>query len=284
MIEIIRAPAYLALQDLGFRGHRDIGLPRSGAMDCHALSSGNQLVGNAAGDAALEWAVSGGSIRFTATATIALTGARVHGRLGQTMIQPNTPVHVSAGTVLEIDRFISGRFLYLCVSPPPATAPVFGSHSTYAPARVGGYKGRRLRAGDFVALGPPGEMAATVVHANPVNYSASTIRVVPGPQSEVLSGRLLAHLLGNRFEVSTSSDRTGYRLNGPAADTTGLSQILSEPACEGAVQITDGGTPIVLMADGPTIGGYNKVAVVLAADLPILAQKTAGELVRFALI
>lgn len=283
MIEITRAPAYLALQDLGFRGHRNIGLPRSGAMDLFAITMGNGLVGNASREAAFEWSLSGGTIRFTRAVTIALTGARVHGRLGNTMIQRDTQIRVAAGTVLEIDRFITGRFLYLCVSPPPMTAAVFGSRSTYAPTRIGGYEGRRLRTGDQVAQAAESENAATV-HAGPISYSGSVIRVTRGPQSEVLSGRLLAHLLENRFTVSASSDRMGYRLDGPSVDVAGLTQILSEPACEGAIQITDGGTPIVLMADGPTIGGYNKIAVALAADMSILAQKTPGETVRFALI
>jgi allophanate hydrolase subunit 2 len=35
------------------------------------------------------------------------------------------------------------------------------------------------------------------------------------------------------------------------------------------------------MADGPTVGGYPKIAVVITADLPILAQRQPGEPVEF---
>lgn len=282
MIEIIRAPAHLTVQDSGFSGQRHLGLPRSGAMDSVALALGNSLVGNSAVEAALEWAVSGGTVRFTRTATIALTGARVHGRLGNSTVIHDTRLDVAAGTVLEIERFISGRFLYVCISPAPEVAPVLGSRATYSPARVGGFNGRRLRSGDHLEQGSK-RKEAVATPAVPVNYFTSTIRIIPGPQSGVLGGRLLAHLVRNSFTISGASDRTGYRLDGPAADVTGLSQILSEPACEGAVQITDGGVPIVLMADGPTIGGYNKIAVVSGADMPILAQKTKGETIRFTL-
>jgi antagonist of KipI len=199
------------------------------------------------------------------------------------MLLSNTPFEVQAGTVIEIDRFISGRFMYLCISPAIAVAQVFGSRSTYTPAKIGGFEGRRLRAGDIVPQQQGG--AGNPLEPFPsTNYSSSVIRIRPGPQADVLNGRLLAHILNTSFTVSTASDRTGYRLDGPAADVTGLTQILSEPACEGAVQITDGGTPIVLMADGPTIGGYNKVAVAIAADLPILAQKCPGESLRFSLV
>ena len=36
--------------------------------------------------------------------------------------------------------------------------------------------------------------------------------------------------------------------------------------------------------DAPTVGGYPKIAVVSAADLPILAQRRPGETIRFELI
>jgi urea carboxylase len=38
------------------------------------------------------------------------------------------------------------------------------------------------------------------------------------------------------------------------------------------------------MADAPTVGGYPKIAVVSEADLPIIAQRSPGETIRFELI
>jgi urea carboxylase len=58
----------------------------------------------------------------------------------------------------------------------------------------------------------------------------------------------------------------------------------SDASCQGAIQIPGDGTPIVLMADAPTVGGYPKIAVVAEADLPILAQRSPGEIVRFQLV
>lgn len=282
MIEIIKAPAHLVVQDAGFSGQRHIGLPRAGVMDLAALSLGNALVGNAPGEAALEWGVSTGVIRFSEDARVALTGAHVHGRLGQRSLAMNAAFDVSAGTILEIDRFIAGRFLYLTVSPGLSVESVFGSKSTYLPGQLGGYGGRRLKSSDSIPLMKANTGGATTM--SPMDYKRGTLRVMPGPQHEVMSGRLLDYLTSSEFTISRTSDRTGYRLDGPAVDVSGLQQILSEPACEGAIQVTDAGTPIVLMADGPTIGGYNKIAVVTGEDLPILAQKTPGEKVRFALI
>jgi antagonist of KipI len=282
MIEIVRAPAHLVVQDLGFKGMRSTGLPRAGAMDPAALQAGNRLVGNRDDEAALEWAVSGGAIRFTKDVTIAITGAHAHGRVGSQLLTTGAAIRVSAGATLEIDRISSGRFLYLCISPAISIPQVFGSRSTYIPAGIGGFNGRRLRNGDELTLASHETGVSAAPFAAP-DYSRDVIRIVRAPQSDVLDGKLLAFLCENRFTVSHASDRTGYRLDGPSAPVEGLKQILSEPACEGAIQITDAGTPIVLMADGPTIGGYNKVAVVAKYDLGILAQKPPGATVLFAL-
>ncbi|MFI5008615.1 MAG: hypothetical protein ACHQKZ_14305, partial [Solirubrobacterales bacterium] len=50
----------------------------------------------------------------------------------------------------------------------------------------------------------------------------------------------------------------------------------------GAIQVPPDGAPIVVMSDGPTTGGYPKIATVVSADLPLLAQLVPGEgVVRF---
>jgi len=58
-------------------------------------------------------------------------------------------------------------------------------------------------------------------------------------------------------------------------------ELVSEPVCPGAVQVTRDGQCIVLGVDGQTIGGYPKVAQVIAADLDVLGQLRPGEQVCF---
>jgi allophanate hydrolase subunit 2 len=79
-----------------------------------------------------------------------------------------------------------------------------------------------------------------------------------------------------------AADRTGLRLTGPAIET--LEQWgdrPSEPQVTGTIQITIGGTPIVIGPDGPTIGGYPKIAVVIDADRDRLGQVKPGDRLRF---
>ena len=44
------------------------------------------------------------------------------------------------------------------------------------------------------------------------------------------------------------------------------------------------GQPIILLADCQTVGGYPKIATVICADLPRLAQLQPGQSVRFAVV
>jgi allophanate hydrolase subunit 2 len=49
----------------------------------------------------------------------------------------------------------------------------------------------------------------------------------------------------------------------------------------GAVQVPASGLPTVFLADHPVTGGYPVAAVVVPADLPLLAQARPGQQLRF---
>jgi allophanate hydrolase subunit 2 len=91
-------------------------------------------------------------------------------------------------------------------------------------------------------------------------------------------------LLATPWRIAPASDRQGLRLEGPAlpVDARAAGGLLSRGVIPGAVQVPLGGSPIVLLADAQTVGGYPVAGVVPAADLPILAQLRPGATVRFA--
>jgi allophanate hydrolase subunit 2 len=70
-------------------------------------------------------------------------------------------------------------------------------------------------------------------------------------------------------------------LSGPPLAPTVAATHPSEPTCLGAMQVPDGGQPIVILADGPTVGGYPKIAAVIGADLDRFAQLALGAPTRF---
>jgi allophanate hydrolase subunit 2 len=145
-------------------------------------------------------------------------------------------------------------------------------------------EGRLLRAGDRLAVGDAGEVVpvgfAVPAELEP-RYDRGECGVVRGPHAELFSPDAWRVLVETAFAIDAASDRMGYRLAGPPIAHGGDAALPSAPVCAGAVQIPAGGRPIVLMADGPTVGGYPVIAVVCSADLRFMAQRVPGELVRF---
>ena len=76
----------------------------------------------------------------------------------------------------------------------------------------------------------------------------------------------------------------GYRLDGPVIEHKTDGNIISDGIVTGSIQVPSDGKPIVMLADHQTVGGYTKIATVITADLPILAQCKAGDRIRFAAV
>jgi antagonist of KipI len=281
VIEIVTAPPYLTVQDRGRFGHRASGVPVSGAMDVEAMDAANGAVGNNPGTATLEWALGGGAIRFTVSTRIALRGATAESVLDEERIDNGGAHDVAAGAVLRIGRFMTGRFLYIAIRGGVDVPIVLGSRSTYVPARLGGHEGRLIRTGDRLAVGTSAGEPSQAAHAYH-RAAATPLRAIRGPDANQFTLHAWTTFVSKPFRVSTVSDRTGYRLEGPAIDRVGSAETgPSAPVCPGVVQVPSSGQPVVLMADAPTIGGYPMLAVVSSADLPRLAQCRPGDTVRF---
>jgi allophanate hydrolase subunit 2 len=73
----------------------------------------------------------------------------------------------------------------------------------------------------------------------------------------------------------------GFRLEGPALEFAGGSDIVSDGIAPGSIQVPGSGQPIVLLADRQTTGGYPKIATVISADLAVFGRRRPGDQVRF---
>ena len=268
MITVLHAPAYLTIQDGGWQNLRGTGMPVSGAMDRWAMGAVNQMVGNLAEAAVFEWALTGGRFRFDRDTQVAICGPGV-----------SVAHAVRAGEELALPRPEEGRFLYLAVAGGVDVTPILGSRSTYLPAGLG----HAIKTGDRIPIGSLPTAAATTP-ANTPSYASGVARVIEGPQRSLFSEDEWRRFLSTSWRVSRTSDRMGYRLESDTPIAAPPADLPSEAACVGAVQVPPDGMPIVLMADGPTVGGYPKVAVVITADLPILAQRQPGQTLRFEMI
>ena len=110
---------------------------------------------------------------------------------------------------------------------------------------------------------------------------ASTIRAVPGPQTEFFSKDAIKEFFTTPWHITPASDRMGYRLGGGTVEVKDAGSMISEAVSPGSVQIPAGGEPIVLMADCGTVGGYPKIATVIGVDRGRLAQLRVGSEFQF---
>jgi antagonist of KipI len=280
-MKILRAGMQTTVQDLGRRGHRAAGVPLSGAMDPFALRVANLLVGNAENAAALEFALVGPAIEFSAETIVALGGAACDG------VASWQPMAVRRGERLDLGACVRGARGYLAVAGGIEVEPVLGSCSTYLRGGFGGFEGRALREGDVVrvkaiarAVSRSGGAAGWQIDPRilPAYAAEPTVRVVRGAQVDEVGEALFRGV----FRVSPRSDRMGLRLEGPAPWTMPQRDLLSSAVAPGTIQAPPEGYPLVLMADAQTIGGYPQIGHAIGVDLPVLAQLRPGDRVRFA--
>ncbi len=304
-ILVVTGGLQTTVQDLGRPMHQHQGIPGSGAMDRMAMRVGNILVGNDLGAATLEATLIGPALTFREDAVVALTGADLEASVGATSIPAWHPVLLPAGATLRFGRALRGCRTYIAVAGGIDVPVVFSSRSTYLRAEFGGLDGRALRAGDLLPLGAPSPLSRRIAASLRGTADADTaivarwsagismraaysedvvVRVIRGAHTDLLDKTSLDAFVGSRFRVSASSDRMGYRLDGEKLSLRATTELLSEGVAFGTVQLPPGGSPIVLMADRQTTGGYPRIGEVARVDLGLVAQLKPGDHLRFRFI
>jgi biotin-dependent carboxylase-like uncharacterized protein len=271
------------VQDLGRRGYERFGVPVAGAMDEFALRAANGLVGNPADAAGLEITLVGPRLRATENCLVAVCGADLDLHVGDRSLPGWMAVFVRRGWEISFGGPRRGCRAYLAVAGGIDVPPVMGSRSTYLRGGFGGFQGRALRAGDRLPVGAPAASPTDLAgrrlpkRVRPRYNDHPTLTAILGPQDDSFTGEGIAAFLSGEYRVAPTSDRMGYRLEGPAIAHKISADIVSDGVALGAVQVPAGGQPIVMMTDRQTTGGYAKIATVVRADMPLLAQCVPGE-------
>ena len=284
MTEVLRVKdrpgLYTTIQDLGRPHAIASGVPPGGAMDRFAHSAANLLVGNERGAATLECMLTGPTLVVESACVVAITGADLDPRVNGTAMPMWAACGLEPGDEIRFGGRRTGARAYISVAGGVVGDRWLGSMSTYVVAGRGGMHGRPLHAGDVISSGEPqGAPLAGGTIAAP-SYADHTLKVIGGPHIGRLRPSARDALFSSAFEVSSQSDRMGYRLEGPPLETSG-DEILSFGLVTGVVQLPPSGKPILLMADHQTAGGYAVVVTVAGAWMPIAAQLAPGDEVRF---
>lgn len=282
-----------SLQDRGRFGHRGQGINPGGAMDVFSLQVANMLVGNDPGEAAIELHFPASAFLVTQPVLLALAGADFAPTINGEPIPLHRPILAGRNDVLQFQEPRRGARCYLALYGGFRVNGWLGSKSTHLRAHAGGWQGRALQLKDELPLQtipPPGLQAGDKEwkylpwQADPDwPDEIDAIGILPGPEWEQCTADAKEVITRSSFLLTHQSDRMGYRLDHPPLRRMVAEEMISTGVTTGTVQLLPDGKLIVLMADHQTTGGYPRVAQVISAHLPKLAQRRAGEAIRFQL-
>ncbi|MDR3673570.1 MAG: biotin-dependent carboxyltransferase family protein [Holophaga sp.] len=301
---LVDTPGLLStIQDLGRIGFQHLGVGPAGAMDPVSHRLANLLVGNAPGAATLEITLAGPTLQFQSDTLIALAGADLSPEVEGVPLRMWRPTLVRAGATLAFGAPLQGCRCYLAAAGGFQVPPVMGSASTQAKAGFGGFQGRPLQRGDQLKTGTARELYPALrerfarggqpslgLDWFPAWYREldflrpASLRVIPGPQWPCLTAAARSAFLEQSFQVAPNSDRMGLRLSGPRLTLERPMEMISSGVATGTVQLPPDGSPILLMADHQTTGGYPRLGELASVDLARAAQLRSLESVRFATI
>lgn len=298
MFEVLVQGLETSVQELPGRiGHWEKGFPPSGPVDQWSFRLANLLVGNNGDAAALECQFLGPKLRVLADGFIAVTGADMAPTIDDVPIAQWRTHFIRAGQHLTLGHARKGARSYIAFAGGVDTPAVLGSRATFHMAGVGGVDGYALKAGQTIALGVP---PATVPIAEIPEGARPPIgtdhqRVVEcmlGPNDHWLDANGIEIFLSSEWKVQSKSNRTGIRLTGPAltfnprayskrpehgADP---SNILDHGYPLGAINLA-GETPIILLNDAPSTGGFINPFTIPSAAFWKLGQAKANDRIAF---
>ena len=281
-ITVLNPGLLTTVQDQGRMGYQQFGVSVSGACDPHSAAMANIFVSNDPGMGVLECTLMGPQLRFECDEVIAITGGDLSPSLDGKPIPSYAAVEVKAGQTLRFGAPKSGCRAYIAVAGGFDLPLVMGSVSTNLKCALGGFQGRKLKTGDELPLNQSGAPFLPRQVSPPEDYpDCISLRVLLGPQDDAFTQKGIDTFLGCEYTVTDKADRMGIRLSGEIIESKNGVDILSDGIAAGSVQIPASGTPIIMMADRQTTGGYAKIATVISADLSRAAQARPGTRIRF---
>ena len=297
MVQVIKKGLETSVQDYPGRiGTLNLGFPPSGPMDSWSFRLANILVENEPGAAALECQFLGPTLKFNSDRIIAITGANMFPKLDGTPVPLWESLEVKKDQVLEMSFATVGARSYIAFSGGINTTPWLGSRSTFHKAGVGGIEGKAIQEGQIIPLNKSKSVAGRKIKKNSIPVMSTnkkwSVEVVKGPNDDWVDEKGHKMFLNSDWKLQSKSDRTGYRLNGPKWSFTkkathkGLehgtfpSNIIDQGYPVGAINLA-GQTPIILVNDGPSMGGFIVPYTVPSASFWKLGQAKPGDKFNF---
>ena len=297
MVQVIKKGLETSVQDYPGRiGTLNLGFPPSGPMDSWSFRLANVLVDNEPGTAALECQFMGPTLKFNNDRIIAITGADMSPKINGTPVPLWESIEVKKDQILEMAFATVGARSYIAFSGGINTTPWLGSRSTFHKAGVGGIKGKAIQDGQIIPLNKSKSITGRKIKKSSIPVMSTnkkwSVEVVKGPNDDWVDEKGHKMFLNSDWKLQSKSDRTGYRLEGPKwsftekATNKGLehgtfpSNIIDQGYPVGAINLA-GQTPIILVNDGPSMGGFIVPYTVPSASFWKLGQAKPGDSFNF---
>ena len=297
MVQVIKKGLETSVQDYPGRiGTLNQGFPASGPMDSWSFRLANILVGNKTGDAALECQFMGPTLKFTDDRTIAITGADMSPKIDGKSVALWESIEVKANQILELEFATIGARSYIAFAGGINSEPWLGSRSTFHKAGVGGIDGKAIENNQIIPLGKNKKIHPRKIKKNSIPEISKdknwSIEVVLGPNDDWIDNKGHEIFFKSKWKLQAKSDRTGYRLDGPKLSFTDKatnkslengsepSNIIDQGYPAGAINLA-GQTPIILVNDGPSMGGFINPYTVPSSAFWKLGQAKPGDTFNF---
>jgi urea carboxylase len=297
MVQVIKKGLETSVQDYPGRiGTLNLGFPPSGPMDSWSFRLANILVNNEPGTAALECQFMGPTLKFNDDRVIAITGADMSPKIDGTPVPLWESLEVKKDQVLEIAFATVGARSYIAFSGGINTTPWLGSRSTFHKAGVGGIDGKAIQDGQIIPLNKSKSVKGRKIKNSSIPVMSTNkkwlVEVVKGPNDDWVDEKGHKMFLNSDWKLQSKSDRTGYRLEGPKWSFTEKatnkslehgtfpSNIIDQGYPVGAINLA-GQTPIILVNDGPSMGGFIVPYTVPSASFWKLGQAKPGDSFNF---
>lgn len=293
-INIIKAGILDSVQDMGRQGYGSMGLSAGGAMDTYAARLANYLTGNNGCEPVLEMHFPGPQILFEENALIALAGADFSATIDNENIPVWQPVIVRKNTLMQFHQLKNGARAYLAVKGGFQHGKWLSRFNTNPKVGAAGFIGRKLQKGDVISFKPNECQAKFFLKengniyifpwcANVINTyrNPNVVFVTKGREWNYLTEDSKSKFLNSGFVIRPFSDRKGYRLAGNNLNVVEKKEGIFIPLNFGTIQLLPDGQMMVLMADHQTTGEYPRIANVIRAHFPKLAQRKEGERIVF---
>jgi len=279
---VINPGVLSTIQDLGRFKQAHLGITTGGPADEAAYLWANRLLNNAKNSAVLELSFGGLKLISNSSTTIAIAGADAPLSINGQAKDNWQSYRVQPDDEIEIGFASNGCRIYLAVAGGFIIDKQFGSVSTVIREKIGGINGASIKPEQQLKFAQTNKRTLyRLSNTHIPNYLKKIqIRVITGYQFPFFNRDQTINFFTNEYQVSSQSDRMGYRLTGPRIKSD-ISKLFSEGICKGAVQIPPDGQPIVLANDRQTIGGYPKIGSAFSLDLHKLMQCTQGSKVSF---